>query len=138
MGVQKFKRKVLAPSFVPETTGIALADLAQGTNGQVLIANTGAATAYQTLSGDVTVNQTGVTAVGSGKITKAKIKMFTANSVAGTGSAQNVAHGLGTTPTYVIISSPDGGTLTYGTHDGTNVKFTAGDNSHHFDVIAFA
>ncbi|HEY4359406.1 MAG TPA: hypothetical protein VGN17_00455 [Bryobacteraceae bacterium] len=138
MGIQKFKRGVVAPSFTPALSGIPLADLAHGTDGQIPVAQTSAATTYRAVSGDVTMTSLGATTIGAGKVTKAKMKVFTANSVSGTGSAQNVAHGLGTTPTFVIITSPDGGTLTYGTHDGTNVKFTAGDNSHHFDVIAFA
>ena len=68
MGYLKFKRPLIAPSFTPTPTGIALADLAQGTNGQLPIAQTSAATAYKTVSGDVTINQNGVTAIGAGKV----------------------------------------------------------------------
>jgi hypothetical protein len=48
----------------------------------------------------------------------------------GTGAAQNIAHGLGVTPTKVVITpteSQSGGgrfTATEGTHDVTNVKLT--------------
>lgn len=127
MGVEKFRRPVVAPSFTPETGGISLSDLAQGTDGQVPIAATSAATAYHALSGDVTMTNAGVTTIGANKVTAAKVKLFYSASVTGTGSPQNIAHGLGVVPTVVI--TPFTGTtalqaITYGTHTTTNIVLT--------------
>ncbi len=74
MGYEKHNRPLTAPSFTPNPTGIALADLAQGTNGQLPIGQTSAATAYKTVSGDVTIDQNGATTIGAGKVTGAKLK----------------------------------------------------------------
>lgn len=54
---------------------------------------------------------------------------FTSTEQTGTGSAQNVAHGLGTTPSLVWWAVSDSGatgiyTLVPGAHDATNCKFT--------------
>ena len=116
---------------------IGLASLEHGTNGQLPIAQTGAATAYTTVSGDVTVSNAGVTTIGASKVTSSKIKMFSANAQTGTGSSQNIAHGLGVTPSVVIAVPTDGGTVLYGTHTSTNVVVTV-TNAKKFDVIAIA
>ncbi len=47
---------------------VTLGTLPQGTNGQLLIGATSAAPAYQTVSGDVTINVSGVTAIGANKV----------------------------------------------------------------------
>src|SRR5258708_1283818 len=89
-------------------------------------------------TGDVTFNaSTGVTAIGSGVVTKAKAKAFFSSQLTGTGSAQNVAHGLGVTPSIVIAVPTDGGTVTYGTHTSTNVVIT-GTSTKKFDILAWA
>ncbi|HEY4364457.1 MAG TPA: hypothetical protein VGN17_26060 [Bryobacteraceae bacterium] len=89
-------------------------------------------------TGDVTLDSnTGTTSIGAGKVTKAKLAVFTANAQTGTGSSQNIAHGLGTTPTFVVCVPTDGGTVSYGTHTGTNVVVTV-SSTKKFDVIAFA
>jgi hypothetical protein len=54
---------------------------------------------------------------------------FTSTEQTGTGSAQNVAHGLGSTPSMVWWAVSDSGatgiyTLVPGVHDATNAKFT--------------
>ena len=54
---------------------------------------------------------------------------FTSTEQTGTGSSQNVAHGLGTTPSHVWWAVSDSGatgiyTLVPGVHDATNAKFT--------------
>jgi hypothetical protein len=88
MGYEKHKRSLTAPSFVPSPTGIALADLAHGTDGQLPVAQTGAATAYKSTSGDVTINKDGVTAIGAGKVLES---MLAAASAVGLGTVR-VAH----------------------------------------------
>lgn len=63
-------------------------------------------------------------------------KLFFSSQVAGTGSAQNVAHGMGAVPAGVMAVPTDGGTVTYGTHTSTNVVVTV-TNAKHVDVIAW-
>jgi hypothetical protein len=54
---------------------------------------------------------------------------FKSTEQTGTGSAQNVAHGLGATPSLVLVIPTKvnavGDTFVEGTHDATNVKVTA-------------
>lgn len=55
--------------------------------------------------------------------------IFRSTEQTGTGSSQNVAHGLGATPTAVLISVSEdpagtGFDVAYGTHDSTNVVCT--------------
>lgn len=95
MGYEKHKRSLTAPSFVPNPTGIALADLAHGTNGQLPIAQTGAATAYKTVSGDVTIDQNGATTIGAGKVIGSKLPT-------GVGYYSVIAKTNGTTPVNVF------------------------------------
>jgi hypothetical protein len=97
MGVQKFKRGVVAPSF---TGSVPAADIP------------------------------------AGSVKLAKLAVFTANAQTGTGSSQNIAHGLGVTPTFVVAVPTDGGTVSYGTHTSTNVVVTV-TSTKKFDVIAF-
>lgn len=47
---------------------VTMAKLQRGTNGQLIIGATGADPAYQSVTGDVTINSTGVTTIGGGKI----------------------------------------------------------------------
>lgn len=77
MGYDKNKRPVKAPSFTPNPTGIAIADLAVGTDGQVIIARTSTTSRYRTLSGDVTVDLDGVMAIGALKVTEGMLKPST-------------------------------------------------------------
>jgi hypothetical protein len=56
----------------------AVTPLAAGTNGQLLIGQTGADPAFTTVSGDITIAETGVAAIGAGKVTAAML----ANAVA--------------------------------------------------------
>jgi len=54
--------------------------------------------------------------------------IFLSTEITGTGSAQNTAHGFGSTPSLVIVIPSDlsGGafTVAYGTHDSTNAVAT--------------
>lgn len=57
-----------------------------------------------------------------------KISYFKSTIVTANGSEQDTAHGLGRTPALVIVIPTELtgiGTITEGTHDGTNVKVTA-------------
>jgi len=70
-------------------------------------------------------------------------KQFLSTVVTATGSAQNVAHGLGATPAGVLISVTDTSataagtfTVTEGTHTSTNVVVTV-TASAKFKVLAW-
>lgn len=69
--------------------------------------------------------------VRDGIITKAKTAQFISGELTGTGSAQNVAHGLGRVPSAVLVIPTDTSpatvgvfTVTEGTHTDTNVVVT--------------
>jgi hypothetical protein len=65
-----------------------------------------------------------------------KGKFFFGSQQAGTGSSQNIAHGLGATPAGVIAIPTDGGTVTYGAHTATNAVVTC-TAAKKFDIIAW-
>ncbi len=67
MGVVKDYNPRTGPSYTPSPTG-NVADLSHGTDGQLLIGQTAASTAYKTVTGDVTIDKLGVTAIGAGKV----------------------------------------------------------------------
>ena len=121
MGKEKFQRPIVAPSFTPAANGVTAGDIASNAVTTVKIADSNVTTAK----------------LASGAVTNAKAKVFTAVQTATTGSAQSVAHGLGATPSIVMIVPTDGATVTPGTHDGTSVKFTA-TGSKHVDIFAWA
>jgi hypothetical protein len=58
---------------VSATAAIAISKLASGTAAQVILANATGVPTYTTLSGDVTVSNTGVTAIGASKVTSSMI-----------------------------------------------------------------
>lgn len=74
-------------------------------------------------------------------ITAAKMALFVSDEQTGTGSAQTIAHGLGVTPSKVIIvptNVPSGGyAVTEGTHGTTNVSVTVTTGAK-FKVVAIA
>ncbi len=79
-----------------------------------------------------------------GTVTFAKAAVFVSTEQTGTGSAQNVAHGLGVAPTAVLVVPTDlapattgAYTVTEGTHTATNVVVTVTD-SKKFKVLAWA
>ena len=61
---------------------------------------------------------------------------FTSTEQTGTGSAQNIAHGLGTTPSLVwwAPSSLSGNAATFvpGAHDATNCKMTVTNGEKYY------
>lgn len=79
------------------------------------------------------------------KVTAAGTKMSVSAETTATGSEQNVAHGLGVTPTLVLVvptehpGTPDTGAfdIAEGTHTSTNVVLTVTANVK-FKVLAFA
>jgi hypothetical protein len=70
--------------------------------------------------------------------------LFVSSEQTGTGSAQNVAHGLGVVPALVFLAPTDTSpatvgvyTVTEGTHDATNVVVTV-TSGKKFKVLAAA
>ncbi len=57
--------------------GVTMAKMVRDTDGKIMVAQTGAAPAYKTVSGDVTMSKEGVFAIGSGKVTSDMIAQGT-------------------------------------------------------------
>lgn len=94
-----------------------------------------------------TVNGTDIRVLGNadvGKLTKAGTALFVSAEQTGTGSPQNIAHGLGVAPAAVFTAPTDTApattgvyTLTEGAHDATNVVVTV-TSGKKFKVMAWA
>jgi hypothetical protein len=95
--------------------------------------------------GGITDLSVGTGDIAAGAVTIAKAKVFFSAETTGTGSSQNVAHGLGATPTGVLVvptehpGTPDTGAfdIAEGTHTSTNVVVTVTLNVK-FKVFAWA
>ena len=108
MGVQKFKRKVVAPSFTGD------------------------------VSTDIGAGAVGTTQLAAGAVTRAKMALFISTVQTGTGSSQSIAHGLGVTPTNVFVTftgTTAAQAVTEGTHTSTNVVVTVTSGAT-FKVLA--
>jgi predicted RecA/RadA family phage recombinase len=75
-------------------------------------------------------------------VTAAKALIFQSTEQTGTGSAQNIAHGLGATPVvcYAVVTEDPAGSgfdVAAGAHDGTNAVFTVSTGVKYI-VIAWA
>jgi hypothetical protein len=86
----------------------------------------------------------GTADIAAGAVTFAKAAAFVSTEQTGTGSAQNVAHGLGVAPAAVLIAPTDTApsttgayTVTEGTHTTTNVVVTV-TSGKKFKVLAWA
>jgi hypothetical protein len=78
-------------------------------------------------STDLAAGSVGTTQLAASAVTKAKMQLFISTVQTGTGSAQNIAHGLGVVPTNVFVSftgSTSSQAVTEGTHTTTNVVVT--------------
>ncbi len=143
----------IGPERLASAAGIAVRKLSVWRTGKestiatspTLSAGTGAASAsepngslYLRTNGDVSQRISGawVTALSGGRASNlATAAMFRSTPQTGTGSAQNIAHGFGSTPSMVFAFATAGHngsggagtqmpTLTPGTHDATNAVFT--------------
>lgn len=119
-----------AASIVARVKGYLVA-LGVMTDGQLLIGDTGDKPAPKTISGDATLAKTGVLTIAAASVTAAKQPLFVSTEQTGTGSAQNVAHGLGVAPSKVLIVPTElaaglaaGYDAAEGTHTTTNVVVT--------------
>lgn len=82
--------------------------------------------------------------IADGSLKVAKLSVFKSTEQTGTGSSQNVAHGLGVTPGLVIVYPTDTSpatagvyAMTEGSHDATNVVVTV-TSGKKFKVVAIA
>lgn len=80
----------------------------------------------------------------TGSVTVAKMMMFKSSDQTGSGSAQNIAHGLGVAPAVVIVYPTDTDVattgsyvVTEGSHTSTNVVVTV-TTGKKYKVVAFA
>ena len=119
------------------------------TSGHLLIGSAGNVATDVALSGDATLVAAGTLTIGAGAITTtklgaaavtaAKLAFFKSTEQTGTGSSQDIAHGLVTTPGLVIVQVTDAlagdSTFVEGSHDATNVKVTATSGAK-YKVIA--
>lgn len=93
----------------------------------------------------LTLDPDGTATPADGSITFASAAVFISAETTGTGSSQNVAHGLGATPAGVLVvptehpGTPDTGAfdIAEGTHTSTNVVLTVTANVK-FKVLAWA
>lgn len=78
-------------------------------------------------------------ALAASAVQATKIAFFKSSEQTGTGSSQNIAHGLSTTPGLVMVLpskvNAAGDTFVEGAHDATNAKVTAASGAKYF-VIA--
>jgi hypothetical protein len=93
-----------------------------------------------TITGDVTINSSKVSAIGASKVKSANMAIFVSTVQTANGSAQNVAHSLGVSPTTVLVipvSTLAGATAFSFTKGSTNVVVT-GTNTATYMVLAIA
>jgi hypothetical protein len=95
MGYEKHKRPAIFPA-----GGIALAALERGTNGQLLVGQTSAKPAYKTVSGDITIDETGLVAIIPSIIKTATINLSSVNLL-----------GMNVTPVSIIAAPGSGKVL---------------------------
>ena len=92
---------------INSSAGIALSKLASGTSGQIIVANSSGVPTWVSETGDITISDTGVTAISSGVIVNADVNASAAIALSklasGTSGQIVVANGSGV-PTYTTIS----------------------------------
>jgi hypothetical protein len=94
----------------------------------IIVANASKVADWVPLSGDATIASTGALTIGAAKVDASKLAVFQSTEQTGDGNPQNVAHGLGASPTIVFVEltsvGTDGATVSY-TKGSTNVVVTA-------------
>lgn len=116
--------------------------------GNLLIGIAAAAAANPSSTGEVRLNgiarnDSVLTAdIADDAVTAAKAPVFVSSEQTGTGASQNVAHGLGATPTLVLIAVTEdpagtGFDVAEGTHTSTNVVVTV-TSGVKYKVLAWA
>jgi hypothetical protein len=110
-------------------------------NGDIFVGNSSNVPAAVAVTGDITLTDLGVATIGAGKVSSGKMALFVSTLQTGSGGAQNIAHGLGVTPTTVLLipaSVPaTGGLATSFTKGSTNVVATVTNGATYY-VVAIA
>jgi hypothetical protein len=108
------------------------------------IVKTGNLAKNAVLNVDVSDAAVGTAELIDSSVTVAKMSVFKSSEQTGTGSAQNIAHGLGVAPGLVIVYPTDTSpatagvyAMTEGSHGSTNVVVTV-TTGKKFKVVAFA
>jgi hypothetical protein len=96
------------------------------------------------INSDVADGSITTSKIATGAVTVTKMKTFKSSEQTGSGSAQNIAHGLAVTPSLVIVYPTDTNVsttgdyvVTEGTHTSTNVVVTV-TSGKKYKVVAFA
>jgi hypothetical protein len=92
------------------------------------------------INSDVADGSITTSKIATGAVTVTKMKTFKSSEQTGSGSAQNIAHGLAVTPSLVIVYPADSGdnyVATEGSHTSTNVVVTV-TTGKKYRVVAFA
>lgn len=86
------------------SAGIALSKLASGTSAQMMVVNSSGVPTYRTISGDITISDTGVATLAANSVVMGSDTSgsYVANLVAGTGVTLSNNTGSGATPTVAI------------------------------------
>jgi len=106
-GVTAIGSGVIVNADINASAAIALSKLASGTSGQIIVANASGVPTWVSETGDITISDTGVTAIGSGVIVNADVNASAAIDLSklasGTSGQVVIANGTGV-PTYTTIS----------------------------------
>ena len=111
-GVTAISSGVIVNADINASAAIALSKLASGTSAQVILGNSSGVPTYTTVSGDVTISDTGVTAIGSGVIVNADVNASAAIAHSKLANATAGQVLLGTTTTGVITATTVSGDVT--------------------------
>lgn len=117
------------------SAGIALSKLASGTSGQVVLANGSGVPTYTAISGDITVDSSGVASIAANSVALGTDTTgnYVSSLVAGTGVALTNNSGEGATPTIAIGQSvatsatPTFASITTTGSNGLIVNYASGD-----------
>jgi hypothetical protein len=107
------------------SAAIALSKLASGTSGQIIVANSSGVPTWVSETGDVTISDTGVTAISSGVIVDADVNASAAIAHSKLANATAGQVLLGTTTTGVVTATTISGDITI---DGAGVASIAANS----------
>jgi hypothetical protein len=136
-GLTAISSAVIVDADINASAAIAISKLASGTSGQIIIANASGVPTYTTISGDITISNTGVATIVANSVALGTDTTgnYVASLVAGTGVSLLNNTGEGSTPTISIgqsVGTTD--TVTFNTVNASlvgNVTGTVSDISNH-------
>jgi len=136
-GLTAISSAVIVNADINASAAIAISKLASGTSGQIIIANASGVPTYTTISGDITISNTGVATIVANSVALGTDTTgnYVASLVAGTGVSLLNNTGESSTPTISIgqsVGTTD--TVTFNTVNASlvgNVTGTVSDISNH-------